>query len=252
MLLAIDAGNTDIVFGLYDGRDWMHLWRIPSGEPLSQEACTFRLVSELLELDLKPDDLKNSVISSVVPAFNRPLSDMLFQLSGHRPLVLGPELYPKLKIQVLNPEELGTDLVANAVAAFDRFNGKCVVVDFGTALTFTTISETGEILGVAIAPGLKTALHSLFQDTAQLPEVPLVVPASALGKNTVHAIQAGIGLGYTGLVKFLLAHIKKEIGEDCRVIATGGLSSVFPSLRDSFDEVDRLLTLKGLAIISLQ
>ncbi|HHH50662.1 MAG TPA: type III pantothenate kinase, partial [Saprospiraceae bacterium] len=250
MLLAIDAGNTDIVFGLYDGKEWLQIWRIPSKQNPSIELWQYRLVNELLELGLNAAVLKQGVISSVVPTLIEPLRQMLKMDLGVEPVVVGQDIYSKLDITINNPLEIGTDLVANAVAAYDRFQQSCVIVDFGTALTFTSVSNTKELCGVAIAPGLKTAVQSLFQKTAQLPEVPLIVPQSALGKDTIHAIQAGVLLGYTGMVEYILAHIKKELSTDCKVIATGGLSSILTSLEGTFDYVDKLLTLNGLLLIA--
>ena len=126
---------------------------------------------------------------------------MLTELFGFESIVVGPGVYPLLPLGILRPHEIGADLVANALAAHTRYHRNCVVVDFGTALTFTTVSAEGNIIGVAIAPGLKTAIRSLFVNTAQLPEVPIEVPTSALGTSTTHAIQAGIVLGYEGLIR---------------------------------------------------
>ncbi|MEM1319045.1 MAG: type III pantothenate kinase [Bacteroidota bacterium] len=253
MLLAIDAGNTDIVFGLYDGQSWLHQWRVPSREAPSTEAWQYRLVSELFEKGIQLGDVKQAIISSVVPDLTQPLAAMLRQANGIEALIVGPEVYPQLELEVLNPDQIGTDLVANALAAYHRYKDHCIVVDFGTALTFTTISAEASILGVAIAPGLKTAIRSLFQDTAQLPEVPLQVPESAIGKNTIHAIQAGTMLGYIGMVTHLLQYIKEELSApDCKVVATGGLSSVLKPLSTQFDRIDPLLTLDGLVLIDAQ
>ena len=141
-------------------------------------------------------------------------------------------------------------MVCNAAYAYYTYKRTCVIVDFGTALTFTVITGEGKIVGVSIAPGLKTAVKALFSNTAQLPEVPLVMPDSAIGKNTVHAIQAGILWGYVGMVREMIYQIKKEIGQDCMVLATGGLSSILTPLQDDFDEVDKALTLNGLKIIA--
>ncbi|MEM8907173.1 MAG: type III pantothenate kinase, partial [Bacteroidota bacterium] len=249
---AIDAGNTDIVFGLHDGNDWLHHWRMPSRTEPSQAAWQYRLVSELLEIGHKPAAIQGAIISSVVPALTNPLREMLALVIGREPWVLDAKLFPRLSVKVINTEEIGADLVANAAAAYARFKSKCVVVDFGTALTFTTIAADGTILGVAIAPGLKTAIRALFTHTAQLPEVPLERPHSVLGKNTIHAIQAGVVVGYTGMVKHLLSVIKTEIGDDCTTIATGGLSSVLTDLDEVFDHKDRMLTMDGLISIAQQ
>jgi type III pantothenate kinase len=139
--------------------------------------------------------------------------------------------------------------VANAVAAWARFRSATIVVDFGTALTFTTINQQGTVLGVAIAPGLKTAVRALSSNTAKLPFVPLELPESAIGKDTVHAIQAGILLGYTHMVEGMIARIKKELGGEVKVIATGGLSSILHNLAEDFDIIDRTLTLDGMRLI---
>jgi type III pantothenate kinase len=166
------------------------------------------------------------------------------------PTILNADTYPHLKIAINNPHEIGSDLVANAIAAMYRFpDSHSIVVDFGTALTFTTISKHKEILGVAIAPGLQTAIRALAQNTAKLPEVPLELPLSAIGKNTTHAMQAGVLLGYIGLVPFMIAQIEEELGEKCKIIATGGLSTILKPLEKHFDQIDVLLTLDGLRII---
>ena len=169
---------------------------------------------------------------------------------GIKPILITPSTYPKIEIQIDNPLEIGTDLVANAVAAHHQFNRDCIIVDFGTALTFTTINKEGHLLGVSIVPGLKTAVRALFSKTAQLPEVPMEIPDSALGKNTVHAIQSGIFYGYTGLVINMLSSIRKEVGQQYIAIATGGLSSSIPNLNSYFETIDPNLTLNGIRIIA--
>jgi len=250
MLLAIDIGNSDIVLGLHDGQRWLPLHRIPTHfSPRQQdyEAEARKFFTEN-KLDLSVVD--RVVLSSVVPGETALVRTMARDLFGVLPVLVGPEIYPRLGLDILSPREIGTDLVANAVYAYHTYRPEaCVVVDFGTALTFTVVSGTGKIEGVSIAPGLKTAVRSLSTNTAQLPEVPLVMPASAIGKNTVHAIQAGILWGYVGLVKGLLSQIQAEVGP-CKVLATGGLSSVLTPLHGLFEEVDPLLTLNGLRLIS--
>lgn len=250
MLLAIDIGNTDITFGLYHQESWIHQFRILT--QLSTRAGDYEanLRLRFLENDLKISDVSQVVLSSVVPDRTAIIREMAEEMFGQKPIVLGPEIYPKLGLDILSPHEIGTDLVANAAYAYHTYGQDCIVVDFGTALTFTVVSGDGKILGVSIAPGLKTAVKSLFANTAQLPEVPLQMPESAIGKNTVHAIQAGILWGYVGLVEKMLERIKAEIGMPHKVLATGGLSSVLTPLRWQFDEVDINLTLNGLRIIA--
>ncbi|MDN5204825.1 type III pantothenate kinase [Fulvivirgaceae bacterium BMA10] len=250
MLLAVDIGNTDITFGLSRQNEWIFSWRIKSEISRSVGAYELELRNYFLENDISLNDIHQVVISSVVPSLTSKLEQVLQNSFTVSPLILGPSIYPDLKVTVRNANEIGTDLVANAVAAFHHFNDPCIVVDFGTALTFTTIDSDGKLMGVAIAPGIKTAMKSLSSNTAQLPEVPLQLPDSALGKDTIHAMQAGILIGYVGLVKEMLTHIKKEINKPCKVIATGGLSSVLTPLRPEFDEINNMLTLDGLRVIA--
>mgnify|MGYP006300958213 CR=1 FL=1 len=252
MKLAIDAGNTDITFGLYGEDDWGCLWRIPSKERQARRSWATRLQTELQEVGLRPVDLEAVVISSVVPDLNEALMQVMSEETGRAPLFVGPAIYSHLTIEVHNPKEMGTDLVANAVAAYDRYRRRCLIVDFGTALTFTTLDDAGKVIGVAIAPGLRTAVKALFLNAAQLPEVPLEVPDSALGQDTIHAIQAGVVLGYAGMVRFLVEQIRSEVGDGLQVIATGGLSEVLTPIKESFDAIDRLLTLEGLILIEEQ
>ncbi|MEA5140644.1 type III pantothenate kinase [Arcicella rigui] len=250
MLLAIDIGNTDVVFGVHNRQEWIHQFRIPSDASRRSSDFEAKLRLFFLENNLKIGEFNRAIISSVVPDLKSVLKEMVQQMLGIEPTMIGPEIYEHLKMEIPSPYEIGTDLVCNATYAYYTYQKNCVIVDFGTALTFTVVSGEGKILGVSIAPGLKTAVKSLFSNTAQLPEVPLEMPSSAIGKNTVHAIQAGILWGYVGMVREMIMQIKKEVGEDCIVLATGGLSSILTPLRDEFDEVDKLLTLNGLKIIA--
>jgi type III pantothenate kinase len=184
-----------------------------------------------------------------VPGLTEKIKNVTKSLFEKEPIILGPVLYAQLPLSILSPHEIGSDLVANAVAAHFKLKQTCIVVDFGTALTFTTVSGDGKILGVSIVPGLRTALKSLSQNTAKLFDVPLEMPKSALGTNTVTAIQSGIVIGYEGLVKNMVDAIRKELGTECPAIATGGLSFVITSLKSFFHLVDPKLTLDGLRII---
>ncbi|AEI48519.1 type III pantothenate kinase [Runella slithyformis] len=249
MLLAVDTGNTDTVFGIWQNEEWTHIFRTRSLPDESPNYFESKLRLHFLEADLALSEVIITVLSSVVPPLTPILRTMLTNLFGEPPVVVGPDSYPGLKVEIDHPHEIGSDLVANAVAAFTKYNRNAVVVDFGTALTFTTVSADGRILGVAIAPGLKTAVKALFSNTAQLPEVPLQLPESAIGKNTTHAIQAGILLGYESLVRGMVTRIRRELDGDCIALATGGLSSIIDTLHGEFVEVNRSLTLDGLRII---
>ena len=250
MIFVLDIGNSDITAGLWHEASWKQVWRLPTDASLPHTFYAAKLRDLFLEFGYKSDKLEAVVISSVVPEITERVRQAAFQLTEKEPLVLGAAIYQKLPIGILNPNQIGSDLVSNALAAYELFKGNCVVVDFGTALTFTTISAKGEIVGVSIVPGLKTAIKALTQNTAQLFEVPLVVPASVLGKDTTHAIQAGVLHGYEGLVRTMLQKIKTELKDpELKIIATGGLSSILPSLKDEFTSINRELTLDGLRLV---
>ncbi|ARK11298.1 type III pantothenate kinase [Fibrivirga algicola] len=249
MTLTLDIGNSDVVFGLYSDDTWLHIWRTPSSPMQPAAFYQRKLRLWLLEANLTLSQITQATISSVVPALTANVREAVGDLFAIEPVVVSPSVYDQLPVTVLRPQEIGTDLVANAVAAHTRFQEPCVIVDFGTALTFTTVGGDGQILGVAIAPGLKTAIRSLFANTAQLPEVPIELPTSALGQNTVHAIQAGVVMGYEGLVRSLIGRIRAELGGTCLAVATGGLSKAIPSLHDEFVDVVPSLTLDGIRLI---
>jgi type III pantothenate kinase len=165
-------------------------------------------------------------------------------------VTVGPAVYGLLPLGVPNPREIGADLVANAFAAWKRTKGACIVVDFGTALTFTCVGHENAIKGVAIVPGLGTAVNALSRDTAQLPYVELAAPDSVIGTDTVMSIQAGVVYGYVGLVEHIVGRMKVELGGKVSVLATGGLCRIIADLTPVFDAVDPDLTLNGLALIA--
>jgi type III pantothenate kinase len=249
MLLAIDAGNTNIVFGVYKDGEWIHEWRFNTLPVKDKVEYEMFLRLNFLEANLKLEDVDGIVISSVVPQLNDILSDFSRPLINKEPLFIGPKIYDKLPVRTKRPYQIGTDLVSNAVAGYSLYREDIIIVDFGTALTFTIVGEDGLIQGVNIAPGLRTAIKALVGNTAQLPEVPLELPESVLGADTIHAIQSGVLWGYVSMVEGMLDKIHAELGKKTKVVATGGLSSVLHPLHKRFDEVKRHLTLDGLRLI---
>ncbi len=251
MLLAIDIGNTNIVFGIYDKGEWKDNWRIQTDtlKTADEYAVIFRSILKAGKICL--GSIEKILICSVVPSLFRPIDEMLASLFPTAiQNELCPEIYPMLPVKVLNPLQIGSDLVANAVAAIQKYGTNTMVIDFGTALTFTTINKSAEIAGVAIAPGLQTAAAALAGKTAQLPQIHLSTPPSVLGDNTNHAIQAGIIFGYTGLVESIIARTEEELAEKLTVVATGGLSAVIAPLVKAIDTTNKMLTLQGLAEIN--
>ncbi len=250
MLLAIDIGNTNIVFGTSEQQNgWQNVWRIQTDGYKTADEYEVIFRSLFASGKINTDEIDQVVLSSVVPSLKREFEGMVQNFLNREVLIVTPEIYDRLPIKILNPYEIGTDLVANAVAAYTKYQQTCMVIDFGTALTFTTISANGEILGVSIAPGLQTAIKALAGNTAQLPRVQLTTPPSVLGKNTVHAIQSGVVIGYSGLVDRIIEETEKETGQKIHTIATGGLCQTFAKQCPRISCTEENLTLDGLQII---
>ncbi len=248
-LLLIDVGNSNIVTGINKNGKWIRNWRMHTVSSKTADEYEVILRSLFEKNKLNPESIDKVVLSTVVPSLLHPMQEMVFKLTGNKLYVIHPDLYPKLPLKIINPYEIGTDIIADAVAAYEKYPGNRIIVDFGTALTFTTIDAEGNILGVSITPGMKTAISSLASNTAQLPDVPLKAPPSILGTNTIHAVQSGVVLGYIGMIEYMVTNIKKELKGPTTVISTGGLSYVMEDLTDLFDTVDPNLTLEGLRLI---
>lgn len=250
MLLCIDVGNTNIVLGLWNGSEWATHWRVRTSREQMPDEYFVLLQALLREAGYSMSSIDRVTVGSVVPPLTSVFVELFERYAGVSPLVVGPGVRTGLRIRIDNPVELGADLVANAVAAFERFRSACIVVDFGTATTFSAVSGDGDFLGVAIALGLGIAAEALASRTAQLPRVSLSPPPAAIGKNTIHSMQSGLLLGYVGLVEGLIRGIRAELGGEARVIATGGLSETLAPLTEEITIVDPWLTLEGLRLIS--
>ncbi len=250
MLLCIDIGNTNIVLGLWHDGDWRAHWRVRTVRDQMPDEYAMLLKALLQDGGFEIADIARVVLASVVPPLTTIFTELFARYLGDATLIVGPGVRTGLRIRIDNPVELGADLVANAVAAYDRFRCACIIVDFGTATTFSAVSKEGDFLGVAIAPGLGVAAEALSSRTAQLPRVSLVPPSAAIGKNTVHSMQSGLVFGYVGLVEGLILRIRSELGGSAQVVATGGLSRVLAPLSDQIAAVDPWLTLEGLRLIA--
>ncbi len=255
MLLAIDIGNTNIVTALFHEGELIHTWRIYSDTRRTGDEYSAILASLFRDAGVNIAKIDSCVLSSVVPVLIGQFVGLIEQMTGKKPILVDHRIFPLLPVKI--PEsavhEIGSDLVCNAVEAYERYKSACIIVDFGTALTFTAVDNTGLIQGIAITPGIGTARNSLFNNTAQLPSVPLAAPPDSLGTNTIHSIQAGIVLGYKGLVENLIKQMKSDMAaktgineESIKVIATGGLNSVLKPITSVFQDVDKSLTLYGL------
>ena len=252
MFLAIDAGNSNVVFALYHEKSgkWANQFRLETHTPRLISQLSKKVPLYFLEHGIQPSQIQKIGFSSVVPEVNGIIDQFCENYFGLSPYLISAKSYAKLPVKSLRPNEIGSDLMCNVMAAFSRFSRPVIVLDFGTALTFTAVGAAGEILGVNIVPGLKTAVKSLFTNTSKLPEVELRLPKSALGQNTIHAIQAGVLYGYTGLVKGMIEAMEAETNMEFTIVATGGLAAILTTLEQTFDEVDRNLTLEGLRLIT--
>jgi type III pantothenate kinase len=250
MLLAVSVGNSHITFGVHEKNAWSRRWRIQTVHAKTSDEYLVIFRALLDAAEIPSDRIDSAILSSVVPPLTGTMAETVRVLCGHPPLLLSPDLDLGLRITTENPAEVGADLVANAVAAFDRFKGNCIVVDFGTALSFTAVAAPGELRGVAIAPGLTSAVESLARNTAQLPSVPLAPPPVACGRNSVHSIQAGIVFGYIGLVGEIIRRMRAELGGSAGVAVTGGQSQIMAPLLGEKLLHEQWLTLEGLRIIS--
>ncbi len=250
MLLAIDLGNTNIKYGVFDGDKLVASFRVSSRISRTADEYGSVLVGLLTNSGINKSDITGIIFSSVIPALNYTVCHMCEFFFGISPLIVGPGIKTGLNIKADNPKEVGADIIVNSVSAYTKYGGPAVVIDFGTATTFDVINEKGELLGVVIAPGIKTSLEGLSTKTAQLPMVELDAPKTVIGKNTKHCMQAGIIFGFAGLVENIIKRIKKELKvEEIKVIATGGLGEIIAKETRAISFVDRTLTLDGLKTI---
>ena len=249
LLLVIDIGNTNTVFGLYSAKTLVHHWRLTTRADgtVDEYGSALRNLVALAGHDYKT--ITGTVISSVVPPLTGTIEQMCKLYFQHAPLVVGPGIKTGISILYDNPKEVGADRIVNAVAANERYGGDLIVVDFGTATTFDCVSAAGEYLGGVICPGMMISVEALFKSASKLPRVELIKPKSVIGKNTVQSMQAGIIYGYVGLVDGIVKRLKKEYKNPPKVIATGGLSTLIASETESVDHVDEYLTLDGLRIL---
>ncbi|NLC06435.1 MAG: type III pantothenate kinase [Syntrophomonadaceae bacterium] len=249
MILVFDVGNTNMVLGVYQGEKLLTHWRISSDRQKTSDefGMLIRSLFDYQGLDMRA--IKAVVISSVVPPLNPVLEEMSRRYFQVQPLEVGPGVKTGIALKYENPREVGADRVVNAVAAYERYGGPVIVVDFGTATTFCAISRHGEYLGGAIAPGIGISSEALFQRAAKLPRIELVKPKSVIGRNTVASMQAGIVYGFIGQVDGIVERMKAELGPDSKVVATGGFAELIAAESRTIDVVDQLLTLEGLRFI---
>ena len=236
MLLVVDVGNTNIVLGVYEGKEIMAHWRISTDRGRTTDEYGM-LLSNLFLHDPKvnKEDVEAVIISSVVPPLNPTLERVCLRYFHKKPLFVGPGIKTGISIKYENPRELGADLIVDAVAAYEKYGGNLIIIDFGTATTYSA--------------GIGISAEALFGRTAKLPRIEIKNPGPVIGRNTVGAMQAGVLFGYVGQVEGIVARMKREMPEDTKVVATGGLAPLISAETDVIDHIDPMMTLEGLRLI---
>ena len=252
MLLVIDVGNTHIVFGGFEGKKLIYDWRISSDKEKTSDEYGL-LFDQIFKYNgIDRSEVSDIIISSVVPTLMHTLPAMSQRYFNIDPVVIGPGVKTGMNIKYDNPKEVGADRIVNAVAAYERYGGPVIIVDFGTANTFCFGNKEGEYLGGVIAPGIKISSEALFLRTAKLPKVEILKPERVIGKNTVESIQSGLVYGYIGMVDSIIERMIEEMKlkrEEVKIISTGGFSTIIGNESKYIQYSDKFLTLEGLRII---
>jgi type III pantothenate kinase len=249
MLLCIDVGNTHTKLGLFQGEQILYHWRIATDRGRLPDEYAMLLLSLFAAEKIELSQVSGCCISSVVPALGQVFNELTQRYFRQTPVVVGPGIKTGLRVNTDHPAEVGSDLIVNAVAARQLFGAPVIVIGFGTATTLAGVSGRGEFEGVAIAPGVMTGAEALFRFAAKLPQVELIRPPRALGKNTAHSMQSGLVFGFAGLVEGLVKRAQEELGGGARVVATGGLAELIARETSAIEIVEPDLTLIGLRLI---
>lgn len=250
MLLVLDVGNTNIVMGVYKANTLMKTWRIHTNSNTTEDEFGVLVHAMLTQAGIDVKDIHKAVISSVVPPMMNILDSFCRKYTGVAPHWVNAKSIPGMPIRYINPREVGADRIVNALSAFEKYRSALIVIDLGTATTFDAVSGEGEYLGGAIAPGINICADALYQKASKLPRVDLFAPPElVIGTDTITSIKSGIIFGYAGLVDGMVARMKKEMGTQPRVIATGGLAPLMDKVCDSIEIIEPNLTLEGLRLI---
>ena len=249
MLLVIDIGNTNITMGLYDENILKGTYRLTTKFQRTSDEYGFMLLSFLNAANYKEEDIQDIIISSVVPKINYSFTSCIKKYLHKEPIMVGPGIRTGISIRIDNPSSLGADRLVDAAGAYYTYGGPCIIIDFGTATTYDVVTEKGEFIGGATAPGIGICANALSSQAAKLPEIEITKPDKIIAKNTVKSMQAGIVYGYIGQTEYIIKKLKEEYGKNMKVISTGGLGRIIANETDSIYIHDADLTFKGLKII---
>ncbi len=250
MIFTMDVGNTNIKTALFQGKDMVKYWRISTSKTCTSDEYGILLANLFAHEGVDMREVEGVAISSVVPTINFTLEHMCKNYFGHTPMMVEPGIRTGINLKYENPRELGSDRIANAVAAFEEYGGPCIFIDFGTATTFGALDAKGNFLGGCICPGIKLASEALVGRTSRLPRFELIKPETVIGRTTVTNLQAGLIYGYIGQVDYLVKRIRAELNApNAFVVATGGMAVLVAQDDKCIDRLDGLLTLKGLRLL---
>jgi type III pantothenate kinase len=249
MLLTIDVGNTQTHFGMFRGEELVDHFRFATSRTTTSDELAIRIAALLRLRGLTLDEIDGAIVASVVPQQDQEWIWLNERYFHGRLLFVAPGIKLGMPVRTDNPREVGADRLMNAVAAFDKVQGACVVVDFGTSINYDVVSPNGEYLGGAIAPGVQISMDALTQRASKLIKVEIEAPGAAIGRNTQAALRSGIVYGFAGQVDGIVGRIREELGVEATAIATGGLAPAIAPFCDELDEVDDLLTLTGLRLV---
>lgn len=250
MLLVIDVGNTNITLGVFDGEELLATFRMTARQSRTSDEYGILMCSMLEHRDIRKTEIHDVIISSVVPDVMYSLRSGVVKYFHVEPIHVGPGIKTGIRINTVNPKEIGADRIVDAVAGYELYGGPILVIDFGTATTYDLITEDGSFVAGITSPGIGISAKALWQDAAKLPKIAIEKPKSILAKETITSMQAGLVYGYIGQTEYIIRKVKEESGlDEMKVVATGGLGKIIADETDMIDVYDNMLTLKGLKII---
>ena len=250
MILTLDVGNTNMTGGVFDGDEIKATFRITTKMPRTSDEYGLLLRDVVKQNDIKPSEIKDAIICSVVPNLMHSLQGALIKYFQIVPIIVEAGIKTGIRIATTNPKQVGADRIADAVAAYELYGGPVLVLDFGTATTYDLVDETGAFIGAITAPGIRISARALWEDAAKLPEIEIKKPENILGKDTITSMQSGLVFGQIGQTEYIIRKVKEEMGlKEMKVVATGGLGRIIASETDAIDVYDPNLTLKGIHLI---